>query len=227
MLPTTFSLSTEAGKDLIAGRPNSISLFPNHFDDVLTEKWIYDLYTENESECGWLFAGGEISLIFCNHRDDDYKKNNRGGGKREISFSAFLSSFSMSSKFCPFLFYVFFCPHRRRGGVTGAYECQVSTTPIRSHVLHLKVAGEWKRKVTRFQQLSLFCPTQQQKTFFRALTLDGETTFTLEPLITLSGAPELHIKHGSRINLTCQIDNYPKSIYYLTWYKDGKVRSCY
>lgn len=44
-----------------------------------------------------------------------------------------------------------------------------------------------------------------------------------EPIINLNGGPELHIKHGSRINITCEIENYPKSINYVTWFKNGKV----
>ena len=44
-----------------------------------------------------------------------------------------------------------------------------------------------------------------------------------EPIITVNGGPELHIKHGSRINISCEIENYPNEISYVVWYKDDKV----
>ena len=68
--------------------------------------------------------------------------------------------------------------------IVGSYECQVSTTPIRKHVVYLRVA---------------------------------------KPIITLNGGLSLHIRTGSRINISCQIENYPKTIRYVTWFKDGRV----
>lgn len=65
----------------------------------------------------------------------------------------------------------------------GIYECQVSTTPVRSQIIALHVA---------------------------------------EPVITMQGGPELHIKFGSRINISCEISNFPKPITYIVWYKDDK-----
>ncbi|TRY67431.1 hypothetical protein TCAL_05246 [Tigriopus californicus] len=65
----------------------------------------------------------------------------------------------------------------------GIYECQVSTTPVRSQLIALHVA---------------------------------------EPVITMQGGPELHIKFGSRINISCEISNFPKPITYIVWYKDDK-----
>lgn len=65
----------------------------------------------------------------------------------------------------------------------GLYECQISTTPVRSYVMHLSVA---------------------------------------EPSVTLRGVGELHVKDGSRIEISCEIANFPRPITFVTWYKDGK-----
>jgi len=63
----------------------------------------------------------------------------------------------------------------------GIYECQVSTTPVRSHIIHLSVA---------------------------------------RPVTTIHGGTERHIKFGSKINLTCEVQNYPGKLNYIVWYKN-------
>lgn len=63
----------------------------------------------------------------------------------------------------------------------GIYECQVSTTPPRSHLVHLNVA---------------------------------------EPTTTIHGGLERHIKYGSLINLTCEIQSYPGQLQYVVWYRN-------
>jgi len=63
----------------------------------------------------------------------------------------------------------------------GIYECQVSTTPVRSHIIHLSVA---------------------------------------KPVTTIHGGVEKHIKYGSKINLTCEVKNYPDKLKYIVWYKN-------
>ncbi len=45
-----------------------------------------------------------------------------------------------------------------------------------------------------------------------------------DPEITLhGGGPDLHIQHGSQINVSCEIQNYPGPISYVMWYKGDKV----
>ncbi len=45
-----------------------------------------------------------------------------------------------------------------------------------------------------------------------------------DPEITLhGGGPDLHIQHGSQINVSCEIQNYPGPIRYVMWYKGDKV----
>jgi len=65
----------------------------------------------------------------------------------------------------------------------GLYECQVSTTPIRKHIIHLSVA---------------------------------------EPVTTIHGGVERHIKFGSKINLTCEVQKYPGKLNYIIWYKNNE-----
>ncbi len=49
--------------------------------------------------------------------------------------------------------------------------------------------------------------------------------YTPEPKISLhGGGPDRHIKHGSFINISCEIEGYPKPVGYVMWYKDDKVR---
>ena len=33
----------------------------------------------------------------------------------------------------------------------------------------------------------------------------------------MHGGSELHIKHGSRINISCEIANFPNAINYILW----------
>lgn len=65
----------------------------------------------------------------------------------------------------------------------GVYGCQVSTTPVRSHQVHLSVA---------------------------------------EPITTIHGGLERHIKYGSLINLTCEIRDYPDKLNFVIWYRNQK-----
>ena len=44
-----------------------------------------------------------------------------------------------------------------------------------------------------------------------------------EPIITIHGGLERHIKYGSQINLTCQVRYYPEKLKYVIWYQDEKV----
>ena len=41
--------------------------------------------------------------------------------------------------------------------------------------------------------------------------------------MTLRGVGELHVKDGSRIEISCEIANFPRPITFVTWYKDGMV----
>lgn len=40
-----------------------------------------------------------------------------------------------------------------------------------------------------------------------------------EPEITMHGGKELHIKHGSRINISCEISKFPNALTYILWRK--------
>ena len=37
------------------------------------------------------------------------------------------------------------------------------------------------------------------------------------------GAGELHVRDGSRIEIACEIANFPRPLSFVTWYKDGLV----
>ena len=39
----------------------------------------------------------------------------------------------------------------------------------------------------------------------------------------LRGVGELHVKDGSRIEISCEIANFPRPVTFVTWYKDGLV----
>ena len=44
-----------------------------------------------------------------------------------------------------------------------------------------------------------------------------------EPVTTIHGGLEKHIIYGSKINLTCEVLNYPEKLKYIVWYKNSKV----
>ena len=44
-----------------------------------------------------------------------------------------------------------------------------------------------------------------------------------EPVTTIYGGLERHIKFGSQINLTCQIKFYPEALKYVIWYRNDEV----
>ena len=50
-----------------------------------------------------------------------------------------------------------------------------------------------------------------------------QCAISLDPVITLTGGPELHIKHGSQINISCSISDSPVAIDYVIWFKDGEI----
>ena len=41
-----------------------------------------------------------------------------------------------------------------------------------------------------------------------------------EPTTTIHGGLERHIKYGSLINLTCEIQSYPGQLQYVVWYRN-------
>ena len=41
-----------------------------------------------------------------------------------------------------------------------------------------------------------------------------------EPTTTIHGGLERHIKYGSLINLTCEIQSYPGPLQYVVWYRN-------
>ena len=44
------------------------------------------------------------------------------------------------------------------------------------------------------------------------------------PVTTIHGGTERHIKFGSKINLTCEVQNYPGKLNYIVWYKNKQVQ---
>ena len=45
------------------------------------------------------------------------------------------------------------------------------------------------------------------------------------PVTTIHGGTERHIKFGSKINLTCEVQNYPGKLNYIVWYKNKQVQT--
>ena len=44
-------------------------------------------------------------------------------------------------------------------------------------------------------------------------------------MTTIHGGTERHIKFGSKINLTCEVQNYPGKLNYIVWYKNKQVQT--
>ena len=84
---------------------------------------------------------------------------------------------------------------------SGQYECQVSTTPVMSHHVYLKVAGmEWKN--------TGLCVT---------------ISF-LEPRTEIVGGPNIYLEEGFTMNLTCLVRDSPEPPQYIFWYHNKEVQ---
>ena len=55
-----------------------------------------------------------------------------------------------------------------------------------------------------------------------ALFLKKGKIFIPEPVMTIHGGLERHIKYGSLINLTCEILHYPGELNFIVWYRGDK-----
>ena len=101
---------------------------------------------------------------------------------------------------------------------SGRYECQISTTPPTSHVVYLKIAGwiiysqdiwfsdYYEYEFTAENEIILFCRFHH-----------------VEPKTAILGGPDIHLKEGSTMNLTCVITDSPEPPSYIFWRHDDKV----
>ena len=96
---------------------------------------------------------------------------------------------------------------------SGRYECQISTTPPTSHVVYLKIAGSKILLLSR-HLIKYLC-----KSFRHLIPLH----FSLEPKTAILGGPDIHLKEGSTMNLTCIITDSPEPPSYIFWRHDDKV----
>ena len=86
----------------------------------------------------------------------------------------------------------------------GLYECQISTTPVMSHHVYLKVAG----KMSCFR--ICYC-------FF----------IFPEPYTEILGGPNIYLEEGFTMNLTCLVRDSPEPPQYIFWYQNEQVNKCW
>ena len=99
---------------------------------------------------------------------------------------------------------------------SGRYECQISTTPPTSHVVYLKIAG----KILYLLHIFRFIFILQNKI---VPTLNQISFLFVEPKTAILGGPDIHLKEGSTMNLTCVITDSPEPPSYIFWRHDDKV----
>ena len=86
---------------------------------------------------------------------------------------------------------------------------EMSTIPISSYQV--------KRVQNFTKYLNLFIQRDSMRDFF-SISISG-------PVTTIHGGTERHIKFGSKINLTCEVQNYPGKLNYIVWYKNKQVQT--
>ena len=102
---------------------------------------------------------------------------------------------------------------------SGRYECQISTTPPTSHVVYLKIAGTY-RIIINFilniaKHFNILCANNVSYLIFHIMFL--------EPKTAILGGPDIHLKEGSTMNLTCVITDSPEPPSYIFWRHDDTV----
>ena len=88
---------------------------------------------------------------------------------------------------------------------SGKYACQISTTPPNSHIVTLNIAGKWSRS-----------PRFRKPNFPFHFPIS-------EPKTAILGGPDIHLKEGSTMNLTCIITDSPEPPSYIFWRHDDAV----
>ena len=83
---------------------------------------------------------------------------------------------------------------------SGLYECQISTTPVMSHVVHLSVTGT-----------------------FSGLVLFKIYEDVSEPVTEILGGEDIYVQEGVTMNLTCLVRDSPEPPQFIFWYHNQKV----
>lgn len=130
----------------------------------------------------------------------------------------------------------------------GAYECQISTQPVKSFSIDLHIVGKWLkinddnlRNYTSYptvwttfclalvcaRVLNLCCSVCYSKRFktviFDKIKSVQLNTIPVPTAIILGGPEELYVDKGSSINLTCLIRFCPEKPSYIFWYHNDDV----
>ncbi|KYN36627.1 hypothetical protein ALC56_08416 [Trachymyrmex septentrionalis] len=128
---------------------------------------------------------------------------------------------------------------------SGIYECQVSTTPHMSHLVHLNVIVTFTYVAIAIQQYlylkvpAVFSPslppslppgTNHSRQFRinriqKIIRIKMSHFYFSEPKTEILGAPELFINRGSTINLTCVVLQSPEPPAYIFWNHNDAIIS--
>ncbi|EFN82153.1 hypothetical protein EAI_09549, partial [Harpegnathos saltator] len=121
---------------------------------------------------------------------------------------------------------------------SGIYECQVSTTPHMSHLVHLSVIVAARVLPTRTppQFASLSLSLSLSRCVGATAKLRGTKSperskefnlrsLSAEPITEILGAPDLYINRGSTINLTCVVLQSPEPPAYVYWNHNDAIIS--
>ncbi|XP_065566164.1 zwei Ig domain protein zig-8-like isoform X2 [Artemia franciscana] len=108
---------------------------------------------------------------------------------------------------------------------SGLYECQINTQPHRSLFVNLNVIEPSTRSLYSLN------PGQMPVSDSGWANDPGEWVPKRKyngeriPKATILGGPDVHVDHGSRINLTCIIQYSPEPPAYVFWYHHDQVLS--
>jgi len=98
---------------------------------------------------------------------------------------------------------------------SGLYQCQTNTEPPQSQYYHLNIVGE-------------FC-NREEGASNRALPLTTDSLSNklahanTEPQVHILGAPDLAVKLGAAINLTCVVSQSPDQLQFIFWYRNERM----
>lgn len=114
---------------------------------------------------------------------------------------------------------------------SGLYQCQTSSDPPLSRYYQLNVVGKFgsspARAGSRFMSmivtflLNAALMAKQNKHNFR--TRAQHSADPQEPQVNIQGAPDMAVRLGANINLTCIISQSPDQQQFIFWYRDERM----